>query len=85
MHNIEALLAVIEAGSQTAAARLLGRSLQSVNRSLAALERSVGVELVSVTSARQQRLKYRYVSGARIQMNWSVRPPRWLIQARMSP
>ena len=41
MEDIEAFLAVIEAGSQTAAARRLGRSLQSVNRSLAALERSV--------------------------------------------
>src|SRR6202008_855861 len=43
-------IAVIEAGSQTAAARRLGRSLQSVNRSLAALERSVGVELVRRTT-----------------------------------
>ena len=42
--------AVIEAGSQTAAARQLGRSLQSVNRSLAALERSVGIELVRRTT-----------------------------------
>jgi len=50
MEDIEAFLAVIEAGSQTAAARRLGRSLQSVNRSLAALERSVGVELVRRTT-----------------------------------
>ncbi len=50
MQDIEAFLAVIEAGSQTAAARRLGRSLQSVNRSLAALERSVGVELVRRTT-----------------------------------
>jgi DNA-binding transcriptional LysR family regulator len=52
MEDIEAFLAVIEAGSQTAAARRLGRSLQSVNRSLAALERSVGVELVRRTTRR---------------------------------
>jgi DNA-binding transcriptional LysR family regulator len=52
MEDIEAFLAVIEAGSQTAAARQLGRSLQSVNRSLAALERSVGVELVRRTTRR---------------------------------
>lgn len=50
MEDVEAFLAVIEAGSQTAAARRLGRSLQSVNRSLAALERSVGVELVRRTT-----------------------------------
>jgi len=50
MEDIEAFLAVIEAGSQTAAARQLGRSLQSVNRSLAALEHSVGVELVRRTT-----------------------------------
>lgn len=45
MEEIEVFLAVVEAGSQTAAARRLGRSLQSVNRALSALERSVGVEL----------------------------------------
>jgi DNA-binding transcriptional LysR family regulator len=52
MQDIEAFLAIIEAGSQTAAARRLGRSLQSVNRSLVALERSVGVELVRRTTRR---------------------------------
>src|SRR5262244_4028643 len=50
MEDIEAFLTVIEAGSQTAAARQLGCSLQSVNRSLLALERSVGVELVRRTT-----------------------------------
>ena len=50
MEEIEVFLAVIEAGSQTAAARQLGRSLQSVNRALAALEQSVGVELVRRTT-----------------------------------
>src|SRR6476620_9592204 len=52
MEDIEAFLAVVEAGSQTAAARQLERSLQSVNRSLASLERSVGVELVRRTTRR---------------------------------
>jgi DNA-binding transcriptional LysR family regulator len=52
VEDIEAFLAVIEAGSQTAAARRLGRSLQSVNRSLAALEAAVGVELVRRTTRR---------------------------------
>jgi DNA-binding transcriptional LysR family regulator len=37
-------------GSQAAAARRLGRSPQAVNRSLAALEQSVGVELVRRTT-----------------------------------
>lgn len=50
MEEIEVFLAVVEAGSQTAAARQLGRSLQSVNRALAALELSVGVELVRRTT-----------------------------------
>lgn len=50
MEDLETFLAVIESGSQTAAARRLGRSLQSVNRSLLALERSVGVELVRRTT-----------------------------------
>jgi DNA-binding transcriptional LysR family regulator len=50
VEDIEAFLAVIEAGSQTAAARRLGRSLQAVNRSLAGLEKSVGVELVRRTT-----------------------------------
>lgn len=52
MEDIAAFIAVIEAGSQTAAARRLGRSLQSVNRSLVALEKSVGVELVRRTTRR---------------------------------
>ncbi|ULK95721.1 LysR family transcriptional regulator [Bradyrhizobium sp. I71] len=50
MEEIEVFLAVVEAGSQTAAARRLGRSLQSVNRALSALERNVGVELVRRTT-----------------------------------
>jgi DNA-binding transcriptional LysR family regulator len=50
MEDIEAFVAIIETGSQTAAARRLGRSLQAVNRSLAALEQSVGIELVRRTT-----------------------------------
>jgi DNA-binding transcriptional LysR family regulator len=50
VEDIEVFVAVIETGSQTAAARRLGRSLQAVNRSLAALEQSVGVELVRRTT-----------------------------------
>ncbi|MFD2053019.1 LysR family transcriptional regulator [Mesorhizobium calcicola] len=50
--DFEAFIAVIEHGSLTTAARRLNRSLQSVSRSLAALEESVGVELVHRTTRR---------------------------------
>jgi DNA-binding transcriptional LysR family regulator len=50
LEDLEAFLAVAEKGSLTAAARHLRRSLQSVSRSLAALERGVGVELVRRTT-----------------------------------
>lgn len=50
LDDLEAFLAVVEKGSQTAAARHLRRSLQSISRSLATLERSVGVELVRRTT-----------------------------------
>ncbi|WP_105405241.1 LysR family transcriptional regulator [Neorhizobium sp. T7_12] len=52
LDDLEAFLAIGEKGSQTAAARHLRRSLQSINRSLAALEQSVGVELVRRTTRR---------------------------------
>lgn len=52
--DLEAFLAVVEGGGQTAAARNLGRSLQSINRSLAALERSLGVALVQRTTRRSR-------------------------------
>lgn len=48
--DIEAFLAVVDHGGLTAAARHLNRSLQSVSRSLAALERDIGVELVRRTT-----------------------------------
>jgi DNA-binding transcriptional LysR family regulator len=47
-----AFVAVVEKGSLTAAAGQLGRSLQSVSRSLAAVERELGVELVRRTTRR---------------------------------
>jgi DNA-binding transcriptional LysR family regulator len=50
LDDLAAFVAVIDMGSQSAAARCLGRSLQSINRSLMALERSVGVELVMRTT-----------------------------------
>jgi DNA-binding transcriptional LysR family regulator len=52
IEDFQAFAAVVEKGSLTAAARHLGRSLQSVSRSLAALEREVGVELVRRTTRR---------------------------------
>ena len=50
MEDLEAFLAIVEKGSQAAAARHLGRSLQSVGRSLTALEQGMGVELVRRTT-----------------------------------
>ncbi|MER8839125.1 LysR family transcriptional regulator [Mesorhizobium sp. M0913] len=41
--DFEAFIAIVEHGSLTAAARRLNRSLQSVSRSLATLEESIGV------------------------------------------
>jgi molybdenum-dependent DNA-binding transcriptional regulator ModE len=52
IEDLQAFVAVVEKGSLTAAARQLGRSLQSVSRSLAALERGIGVELVRRTTRR---------------------------------
>jgi len=52
LEDFEAFVAVVDKGSLTAAARLLGRSLQSVSRSLAALEREAGVELIRRTTRR---------------------------------
>ncbi|THK37180.1 LysR family transcriptional regulator [Ensifer sp. MPMI2T] len=52
LEDYEAFLAIVEHGSLTTAARRLNRSLQSVSRSLATLEASVGVELVHRTTRR---------------------------------
>src|SRR5215469_1422750 len=52
MDDFQAFTAIVDKGSLTAAARHLGRSLQSVSRSLAALEREVGVELIRRTTRR---------------------------------
>lgn len=46
LDDLEAFLMIVEKGTQAAAARHLRRSLQSVNRSLAAVEASVGVQLI---------------------------------------
>jgi len=54
LDDLEAFLAVIEKGSQAAASRHLRRPLQSLNRSLIALERAVGVELIKRTTRRSE-------------------------------
>lgn len=54
LDDIEAFIAIVEKGSQTAAARDLRRSVQSIGRSLATLERSVAVDLVRRTTRRSQ-------------------------------
>jgi DNA-binding transcriptional LysR family regulator len=52
LDDLRAFVAIIDRGSLTSAAQRLGRSLQSVSRSLASLEREVGVELVRRTTRR---------------------------------
>lgn len=54
LHNYEAFIAVVEAGNLTRAAKRLRRSLQSVSRSLAALEAQLGVVLVRRTTRTAQ-------------------------------
>jgi DNA-binding transcriptional LysR family regulator len=52
IEDFQAFIAIIDKGSLTGAARHLSRSLQSVSRSLAAVERDLGVELVRRTTRR---------------------------------
>ena len=52
--DLKAFVAIVETGGQSAAARHLRRSLQSIARSLAALERDVGVELVRRNTRRSE-------------------------------
>jgi DNA-binding transcriptional LysR family regulator len=52
IEDFRAFVAIVDQGSLTAAANQLGRSLQSVSRSLAALERELGIELVRRTTRR---------------------------------
>ncbi|HTV70886.1 MAG TPA: LysR family transcriptional regulator [Rhizobiaceae bacterium] len=50
LDDLDTFIAIIESGSLTAAARRLGRPVQSVSRSLATLENNIGVELVRRTT-----------------------------------
>jgi DNA-binding transcriptional LysR family regulator len=52
IEDFQAFIAVIDEGSLTGAARRLKRSLQSVSRSLATVERDLGVELIRRTTRR---------------------------------
>src|SRR5207302_10382820 len=54
LQNYEAFIAIVDTGNLTRAAARLNRSLQSISRSLAALEQQLGVELVRRTT-RQAR------------------------------
>jgi DNA-binding transcriptional LysR family regulator len=54
LEQYEAFIETVARGSLTAAAKHLNRSLQSVSRSLAALEHELGVELVRRTTRRLQ-------------------------------
>jgi DNA-binding transcriptional LysR family regulator len=54
LHDYEAFIAIVDTGNLTQAAARLRRSLQSVSRSLAALEAQLGVVLVRRTTRRAQ-------------------------------
>lgn len=54
LHDYEAFIAVVDAGNLTRAAARLRRSLQSVSRSLTALEAELGVVLIRRTTRRAQ-------------------------------
>jgi DNA-binding transcriptional LysR family regulator len=69
IEDFQAFVAIIEKGSLTGAARHLNRSLQAVSRSLAAVERDLGVELVRRTTRRSSPTEaglafYRRVNAA---------------------
>ena len=54
LRNYEAFIAIVDEGNLTRAATRLHRSLQSVSRSLSALEEQLGVELVRRTTRQAQ-------------------------------
>src|SRR5258708_19958435 len=54
LHDYEAFIAIVDAGNLTRAAARLRRSLQSVSRSLSALEAQLGVVLIRRTTRTAQ-------------------------------
>jgi DNA-binding transcriptional LysR family regulator len=71
--DLEAFVAIVEKGGQTAAARHLRRSLQSIGRSLAAVEQDLQVELVRRTTRQSEPTEagqafYRRVKPALIEL-----------------
>jgi DNA-binding transcriptional LysR family regulator len=52
IEDFQAFVAIVDKGSLTAAAKQLGRSLQSISRSLATLEGDLGIELIARTTRR---------------------------------
>jgi DNA-binding transcriptional LysR family regulator len=76
--DLQAFVAVVDKGSLTAAARQLGRSLQSISRSLTALEGELGVELVARTTRRSVATEaglvfYRRVGAALLEIEAAKR------------
>lgn len=74
LDDLDTFIAIVESGSLTAAARRLGRPVQSVSRSLATLEGSVGVELVRRTTRQLSSTEagaefYRRVQPAMAEIN----------------
>ena len=66
LDDYQVFIAVVEQGNLSAAARYLHRSLQAVSRSLASLERELGVELIQRTTRRAQPSALGLVFHARI-------------------
>lgn len=67
IHDLEAFIETVEQGSLTGAARKLGRSLQSISRSLMTLEQSLGVELVQRTTRKSRTTEAGEVFFERVQ------------------
>lgn len=66
LDDLEAFVAVVEQGSQTAAAQHLRRTLQSIGRSLASLEQGIGVTLVKRTTRQSHPTEAGLVFYARV-------------------